>query len=192
MLVIDDGSRDGTSSAAQEAGAKVITSLVNRGKGAAIRLGFDWVSKNGFEGVIVMDADGQHDPHELEGFLRALVPTKADLVIGNRMHHPKGMPLIRRVTNHFMSLIVSLFAGRWIPDSQCGYRALTQEALNRMKLKTDRFEIESEMLLEASRRKLKIVSIPVASVYRGETSHIRPVQDTLRFFSFLLRFIFLH
>ena len=128
--------------------------------------------------------------NELEDFLEVLEPVEADIVVGNRMNSPAGMPLIRRMTNRLMSGIVSAVAKQTIPDTQCGYRALTQEAVRRLNLDTDRFEIESEMLMQAGRQGLKIKSIPITSLYRDEVSHIRPLQDTLRFFSFLIRFIF--
>ena len=190
VVVVDDGSTDGTSRVVRESGAYCITFPVNRGKGAAIRKGFEWVVSNRFEAVVIMDADGQHHPDELEDFLNELTPVETDIVVGNRMNYPQQMPLVRRWTNRIMSRIVSAVAGQEIPDSQCGYRALTQQALHTLKLATDRFEIESEMLMQAGRRGLKIKSIPITSLYRDEISHIRPLQDTLRFFSFLIRFIF--
>ena len=187
-LVVDDGSQDQTVSEAEKAHAEVIISSVNEGKGAAIRKGFDWILKRDSAAVIIMDADGQHDPAEIQKFVQAL--DEADLVIGNRMADPKGMPLIRRWTNLAMSWLISCVARQRIPDTQCGYRALTRRALQEIVLSTNRFEVESEMLLEGARKKLKILSIPISSVYRDEISHIRPLQDTGRFFKFLIHFIF--
>lgn len=190
VVVVDDGSTDGTATVARKAGGHCLVSSINEGKGAAIRKGFDWVLKNNFEAVIIMDADDQHDPGQLDCFVEALQSGSADLVVGNRMQQPKGMSLIRRLTNRFMSSIISLVAGQSIPDTQCGYRALTREALKKIVLKTDRFEIESEMLLSVAQNRLQIRSIPVSSMYRDETSHIRPLRDTLRFFKFFFKFIF--
>ena len=189
-VVVDDGSTDGTTQAVRDSGAYVLTHAANRGKGYAIRTGFEWVIQNGFEAVIIMDADGQHHPNEIEDFLSVLTPVEADIVVGNRMNSPQQMPFIRRWTNLLMSAIVSAVAGQNIPDSQCGYRALTREALGTLDLKTDRFEIESEMLMQAGRKGLKIKSIPITCLYLDERSHIRPLQDTLRFFKFLIQFIF--
>ena len=190
VVVVDDGSTDGTARVIRDSGADLIFSSVNEGKGAAIRKGFDWVVKNGYEAVVVMDADGQHSPDHLHDFLRALSPGDVDVVVGNRMNDPRGMPLIRRNTNRGMSSIISWVAGQKIPDTQCGYRALTRGALQKIQLRTDRFEIESEMLMAAGRKGLQIKSIPIVSVYSDETSHIRPWQDTIRFIRFLLKFIF--
>ena len=191
VIAVDDGSTDGTAQAIKNSGADFISSTVNEGKGAAIRKGFDWVVQNDYAAVIVMDADGQHSPDQLDDFLRALGSGDADVVVGNRMNDPKGMPLIRRCTNRGMSGVISLIAGQTVPDTQCGYRALTQRALQKIRLHTDRFEIESEMLMVAGRKGLRIKSVPIVSVYNDETSHIRPWQDTIRFMRFLFKFIFM-
>ena len=189
VVVVDDGSTDGTASAVRESRAHVIVSAVNEGKGAAIRKGLDWALKNDWQAVIILDADGQHDPDELPRFLEELHLGEADVVVGNRMHDPHGMPWLRRMTNRWMSWIISGVAGQHIPDTQCGYRALTRKALEVIELRTSRFEIESEMLMEAGRKGLKIKSTPISSVYRDEASHIRPLRDTARFFRFLFSFL---
>lgn len=191
VLVVDDGSTDGTPAVIEGTGAYSIFLAKNQGKGAAIRKGFDWVMTNGYEGVIVMDADGQHAPQQLDEFLKVLSPIEADVVVGNRMGGDlKDMPFLRRMTNVSMSALISAVIGQHVPDTQCGFRAFTQEALKRMRLRTSRFEIESEMLLVAGRISLKIKSIPILTVYRGELSHIKPCLDTLRFLNFFMRFIF--
>ena len=122
---------------------------------------------------------------DLAHFLAALDNPEADFVIGNRMHDPQGMPLIRRLTNRFMSGIISFFSGENVPDTQCGYRAAKREALTRVQLETSRFEIESEMILEAGRTGATVVSVPIRSVYEGGKSNIHPGRDTVRFFKFL-------
>ena len=190
VVGIDDGSKDRTAEAIRASEAHCVVSPVNQGKGAAIRKGFDWVLQSPYQAVIVVDADGQHNPSELDFFVNALAAGDADLVIGNRMHDPEGMSFIRRCTNRGMSWIISSVAGQKVPDTQCGYRAFTRKALEKMVLRTSRFEIESEMILSAGREGLRITSIPIASVYRDEISRIRPVRDAVRFFIFLFKFIF--
>jgi glycosyltransferase involved in cell wall biosynthesis len=189
-VVVDDGSTDGTVAAVQNTGAHLIRSLVNEGKGAAIRKGFEWALNGNYAAMIMMDADGQHNPKELERFLEVLNADDADLVVGNRMQDPKGMSYVRRLTNRLMSWIISSVAGQPIPDTQCGYRAFTRKALQSMHLHSDRYEIESEMLMEAGRKELRIKSMPISSVYGDEISRIRPIPDTVRFFKFLFKFIF--
>ena len=189
VLVIDDGSTDNMAEKAREAGAQVLSYGPNQGKGMAIRRGTQWfLEKSSYRAAIFMDSDGQHDPADLSLFLNAL--ETSDFVVGNRMADPKGMPLVRRLTNRFMSALLSLVARQWVPDTQCGYRAATRDALSKICLKTTRFEIESEMVLEAGRVGSRVASVPVKSLYRGETSDIRPIRDSARFFKFLLAYIF--
>lgn len=192
VLAVDDGSSDNTAGEIRSTGAHALILKINQGKGAAIRRGLAWVLENGFDGVIIVDADGQHDPDELALFYNALTSGAGDVIVGNRMTDPKDMPRIRRWTNRFMSWTVSRVAGQNIPDTQCGYRALSRKAIMSIELRTDRFEIESEMLMAAGKKGLKISSVPVSSVYGDEVSHIRPMRDTVRFFSFLFRFIASH
>jgi glycosyltransferase involved in cell wall biosynthesis len=186
VLVVDDGSKDDTAKKAKEAGAFALVSDTNEGKGAALRKGLEWFLKKNYAGVVLMDADGQHDPKELSLFIRALNETDWDFVIGNRMQDPQGMPWLRRATNRFLSWLLSFVCGQSVPDSQCGFRALTYSVVKHIRLSTSRFEIESEMILSASALGYRIGSIPIRSVYEsGVSSQIDPVKDTLRFFKFL-------
>ncbi len=189
-VVVDDGSTDSTVEKCRALRAQCIVSPVNEGKGAAIQRGFDWFLSQHFDAMIIMDADGQHRADELDHFVTALNESSGDLVVGNRMAHPAGMSWIRVLTNRFMSALISSLAGQRIPDTQCGYRALTRKAVTKICLQTKRFEAESEMLLLAAKAGLNIVSIPVGSVYADEVSRIRPIEDTCRFFTFLLKYIF--
>ena len=188
VLVVDDGSTDDSKRVISSLKVDSIFSPVNEGKGASVRKGLQWFLARPFKAVILMDGDGQHAPHELDMFLTAL-NGGADVVVGNRLWKPHGMPLIRLATNRIMSGILSAVAGQRIEDTQCGYRAFTRKAIEALRLGTDRFEAESEMLLDASARGFKIRSVPVSSLYRDEVSHIRPTRDTVRFFSFLFRYI---
>ncbi|MBI4432739.1 MAG: glycosyltransferase family 2 protein [Candidatus Omnitrophica bacterium] len=186
VLVVDDASQDRT--LAEIAGLPIHTLRLpeNKGKGAALRAGFAWFLEKRYQALIMMDADGQHDPAELDVFMDALQKENgAVLLIGNRMHNPLEMPLLRRVTNRFLSGTLSFLARRSVPDSQCGFRALTRAAIQRMRLQTNRFEIESEMVLEAARAGCVIRSVPIRSVYEGAASQINPWRDTLRFLRFL-------
>ncbi len=185
VLVVNDGSDDDTAAVASQAGANVISLSSNQGKGAAIREGLSCFLKENYDGIILMDADEQHDPNDLRCFVEALESQNGDLILGNRMASPENMPWIRRVTNRVMSFIISSASGQKIPDSQCGFRALHRHVVEKIRIKTNRFEAESEMILDAARHGFTIRSIPVASVYAGEHSHIHPIRDTFRFFRFL-------
>ncbi|MGE5280555.1 MAG: glycosyltransferase family 2 protein [Deltaproteobacteria bacterium] len=185
VLVVDDGSRDRTAALARSAGAEVLENERNMGKGASLRNAFRHIRDREADIVVVMDGDGQHLPRDIARLIEGIVKDGADIVVGNRMGRAKGMPFVRWATNTFMSGLLSLLCRRMIPDTQCGFRALRMEALKNLMLKTENFEIESEMLLEGSRRGLRIRSAPVTTVYEGQHSSIHPWRDTLRFFRFL-------
>lgn len=187
VIVIDDGSKDQTASLAQEAGAEMIVNPVNLGKGASLRKAFRIIASRNYDAVIIMDGDGQHLPSDIIHFVDAYKKTKPGVVVGNRMLRPKGMPWIRWMTNKFMSKVLSQKCGQRIADSQCGFRLIDAGILRELNLETQNFEIESEMLLEASRYGYRIESVPIATVYEGQSSAIHPVKDTVRFFKFLFK-----
>ena len=186
VFVIDDGSSDDTSAIAKENGATVLRNEINQGKGASLVKGFDFALGKGFDAVITMDGDGQHLPQDIPYFMRLAEFSDSAIIIGNRMLKTKNMPLVRILTNKFMSWLISLVAGQNIPDTQCGYRLIKKEVLEKVKLKTVKYETESEMLIKASRSGFKIESVPIETVYRGEISRVHPVRDTLRFIKFII------
>ena len=183
VLVVDDGSRDATAEAARAAGAEVLSHPANRGKGAALRTGFEAALARGASGVLTLDADGQHPPGLLPRFLEA--SASADLVLGCRMDDAASMPWLRLQANRLASRLVSARAGTRIRDSQCGYRWISAEVLRRVDLRTERYETESELLILAARAGFRIVEIPVPAVYAGERSGIRKIPDSIRFLRML-------
>ncbi|MCK9595454.1 MAG: glycosyltransferase family 2 protein [Candidatus Omnitrophica bacterium] len=187
ILVIDDGSSDNTAGLAEDNGAEVIKNPRNLGKGASLIKGFEHILTAGFDACITMDGDGQHRPEEISSFIQEAANSDAGIIIGNRMAKSANMPLIRVFTNKFMSWLISKIARQDICDSQCGFRLIRKEVLKKIKLHSAKFEIESEIIIEASRNGFKIASVPITSVYINETSHINPVTDTLRFLRFLYK-----
>jgi glycosyltransferase involved in cell wall biosynthesis len=189
VLVVNDGSTDGTSRAASDAGARVIDHPTNLGKGAALKTGFEHAVEHGYDAVVTLDGDAQHDAAEIPRFLDAVDRTGADIVIGTRMHAVGAMPRIRIWTNRTTSRIVSRLAGQDIPDSQSGYRILRAPVLRAIagSLVTCRYDTESEILIRAGRRGFRIASMPIRSIYGGTVSHIHPVADTLRFVRLVAR-----
>lgn len=187
VIVVDDGSSDATAAVAERAGAEVMRHPVNRGKGAGLRSGMERVFGEGFDAVLVLDADGQHNPDEIPRFLDAAEKTGADIVVGSRMGKAEGMPRVRYLTNRFTSAVISRIAGCGIPDSQCGYRLVRERAFRTMTFRTARYDTESEMLIEAGRAGCRIVSVPVSTIYGTETSKIHPLKDSVRFIRLILR-----
>ncbi|MBN1587666.1 MAG: glycosyltransferase family 2 protein [Candidatus Omnitrophica bacterium] len=186
-LVIDDGSKDDTAKAARHAGAEVIILDSNQGKGAAIQVGFDWALERNFEAALILDGDGQHDPAEIGRFIEAAQEEQVQLVLGNRLANPAGMPLIRLWTNRFMSWVLSRMCGQNLPDSQCGYRLVKRKVLEKIRLNYLRYDSDSELLMRIARKGWIIASVPVRSIYAGSKSEINPVIDTLRWFRLLWR-----
>lgn len=189
VVVVDDGSSDGTAKEAASSGAEVICHEMNKGKGAAIKTGFEFFLKGSWKGIILMDGDGQHEPREISNFISAASDQSVMMIVGNRMGQAERMPFVRKATNWMMSKILSVFVGVSVPDSQCGFRWMKRELVEKIKLQSDRFDIESDLLIAAGRITKKIVSVPVSTIYRDEKSKIKPVRDTLRFLRLMFRAI---
>jgi len=178
--VVDDGSRDGTSRVAAKAGARVLRHLTNRGKGAALRTGLSAAFGAGFTWAITLDGDAQHKPEDIPRFFLSAERSGASLVLGNRMHHGEAIPWFRRHVNRWMSRQLSRKAGRHLPDTQCGFRLIDLTAWSGLNLTTNRFEIESEVLLAFLGSGYRIDFVPVQVVGRARHSHIHPVADAWR------------
>ena len=189
VLVVDDGSTDQTALHAREAGAEVIVHPKNRGKGETIKTGLRYWFDRGFDFVIILDADGQHRPEEIDRFVAATAPpTQSKFLIGNRMKDVSRMPLVRRIVNRYMSEKISRVCGQHIPDTQCGFRMLHRQLIPDMLGGAERFDYETEMLIFASRKGYRIDSVPISTVYSDEISSIHPIRDTLRFFQLMRRY----
>jgi glycosyltransferase involved in cell wall biosynthesis len=180
VLVVDDGSADGTMEAAARAGATVLRHEVNLGKGAALKTGLLAARQQGLEWAITMDGDGQHKPEDIPGFLGCVARTGASLVVGDRMHDARSMPWVRRCVNRWMSRRLSHRAGMPLPDTQCGFRLLDLEAWAGLDLTTRHFEVESETLLAFLAAGRRVAFVPIQVVGRGARSHIRPIIDSIR------------
>lgn len=188
VLVVDDGSADQTAQRARAAGADVIIHPRNRGKGESIKTGLrHWLDRQ-FDFVIVLDADGQHRPEEIDRFLRIAASDSAALLIGNRMNDVARMPPLRRMVNRYMSEKISGVCGKQIPDTQCGFRLLHRQLIPEVLGGTTRFDYETEMLFIASRKDFGIESVPISTVYSDEVSSIHPVRDAIRFLKLMWRY----
>ncbi|MCX6996109.1 MAG: glycosyltransferase family 2 protein [Kiritimatiellaeota bacterium] len=188
VVVVDDGSADATAAEAEKGGAIVLRHARNQGKGVALRTGFAYARQHGYAAVITLDGDGQHDPADLPALLAAYARGGADVLVGNRMTDVARMPRIRRWTNRFMSWLLSRMMGQTVPDTQCGYRLFRCDVLPELPLTAERYAAESEILLEAARRGLRIGAVPVKTIYGGERSKVHPVSDTVRFLAMVWRY----
>ena len=188
ILVVDDGSIDNTYEVARKKANFVIRNEKNLGKGRSLKRGIDYLLKEtDFDYLVTMDADGQHSPSDLNKFLQK-AENGAYFIVGNRMSNPIGMPKLRIITNKFMSWLISRIARQRIPDTQCGFRLIKKEVLEKINIETNNFEIESEILIKAARWGFPIKSIPIRSIYfKSLHSRINPFVDTIRFIKFILR-----
>ena len=180
VLVVDDGSQDGTAEVSRRAGATVVSHEVNRRKGAALMTGFRWALERGYDAVITLDADGQHDPADVGKLIDALRAGAGDLIIGERTF--SQMPFPRWFTTPFGSFLLSKALGVRVTDNQSGYRLLTRRFLERLQMTSTGYEMEVEMIWEAVRLGMPIGWVPIRTIYLPERkSGFHPFRDTLRF-----------
>ncbi|MEA2162012.1 MAG: hypothetical protein QOK37_139 [Thermoanaerobaculia bacterium] len=182
VLLIDDGSSDRTAEMAGDAGAQVVRHAVNRGKGAALKTGFAYALEHGFDAVITLDADGQHLPAEIPKFLAARAEGGGDLIIGGRAHLFGQMLPRRRFANRVSARSIAFASKTNVTDSQSGFRLYSAHLLRNVRLRTDGFDLESEVIVYAGCRGFKVVTIPIdlGFVDGQSTSHYKPWLDTLR------------
>ena len=181
VVVVDDGSADGTGDAARACGVPVLTHAVNLGKGRALKTAFDHLFARGYDAVVTIDADGQHPPEEMP---KLLDPWRegADLVLGTRAHLYGAMGRVRRASNGTSSWLISHVAGAVLPDCQTGYRLYTRRLIETVGFPEPRFEAESAVLVRAVRKGFRVVGVPVRldEADGRATSHYRPIVDSLR------------
>ncbi|MDI6606461.1 MAG: glycosyltransferase family 2 protein, partial [Candidatus Omnitrophota bacterium] len=159
VVVVDDGSEDNTSGIAREKGAVVLRNPRNEGKGASLKEGFNFALGEDYDAVITMDGDGQHRPDDIPYFMRLAKYSEGGIFIGNRMSKARNMPLPRLWTNKFMSWLISVIVKQRIPDTQCGFRLIKKDVLKKVRLKTSKYETESEILIRAARAGFRIESV---------------------------------
>lgn len=162
VVVIDDGSADTTSQEAARAGAMIVRHKVNLGKGAALKTGCEYALQHGAQKIVVLDADGQHDPVEIPKFMEAL--EQHDVVFSYRKV-PDSMPFMMRFGNSFINRALRIIYNVDIQDSQCGYRAFTTAAYLKIRWDAINYYVETEMILRVGKKKLKHTSIPIETIY---------------------------
>ncbi|MFH1403785.1 MAG: glycosyltransferase family 2 protein [Candidatus Altiarchaeota archaeon] len=166
VLIVDDGSLDDTVRLARDAGFRLVRHSLNMGYGAAVSTGFEVARREGYDVVVTFDADGQHNPGEVVKLVDAL--SDADVVIGVRKINLARMPLVKRVGNGLLNVLTFLLFGVWSSDSQSGLRAFNRRAVDSIRVKSNRYEVSSEILLEVRRKGLVMREVPVEVIY---TSH---------------------
>ena len=134
-----------------------------------------------------MDSDGQHDVSDIPTFLKAFNERGSGIILGSRMDDISTMPAVRKFTNKLTSFVGSLLVRQKLKDSQSGFRLISTDVLQAVELEAAGYEMESELLIKASRAGFRISSAPIKTIYGDEVSKIRSVVDTYRFFRLLFR-----
>lgn len=193
VLVVDDGSNDGTAAAAAKAGAEVLQLPHNCGKGIALRRGLERLASGGVTRAVAMDGDGQHLPGQIPVLLAAADECPAALVLGQRLLGGAEVPGMRLFGNRFANRWVEIASGAALPDTQSGFRVYPLPATAQLGASAARFAFESEVLIRAVRAGIPVRSVPVEVYYPPPTervSHYRPFVDTVRIIFVVLGLIF--
>ena len=184
IFVVDDGSSDQTELIAREKGVWVLRHAVRKGKGSALRDATTKILELGYDLVITLDSDLQHDPSEIPNFVSA--SEKFDVVIGKRTISTERMPVHRFMSNSITTKLISLRTGVKIEDSQCGYRLYKAEVLRTVDSRCRHYDYESDILLKAALAGFSVGFIPIKTIYNDSKSSIR-VIDILRFVKVYLK-----
>lgn len=171
-IVVDDGSTDSTHEIARKLDTTVIKHKFNRGKGHALRTGIKYLLNLKPQYIVFLDADGQDNPSFIPQLVKPLVEEKADIVLGSRFVDggKPEVPIHKILGNKLLTFIVNFLTGFVynIRESQCGFRAFKSEILFQLNLKASGFEIETEMILEAFKKKFRIIEIPIRENLRPD------------------------
>ncbi|MFT4303348.1 MAG: glycosyltransferase family 2 protein [Candidatus Woesearchaeota archaeon] len=166
LVVVDDGSKDNTFQIIEKTkGIHKLKHIINLGKGAALKTGIEYAINNGGRKLVFIDSDGQHQPKEIPKFLELL--NKYDIVFGYRRLNKK-MPIIFRIGNKLLNTGIYLLFGMNLRDTQSGYRAITSETYKKIKWKSTSYTVESEMIANAGKRRLKYIEIPISTIYANK------------------------
>lgn len=165
IIVVDDGSSDNTYQIAKNSGATSLRHKINRGKGATTKTGIEAAKILGAEIVVTLDGDGQHNPADIAKLTAPIEFENFDVALGTRLLNPKGMPFHKIIANKIGNFFTWYLYGLWVTDSQSGFRAYSQRAINLIDTRADRYEYDSEIIREIYKYKLKYKEVPIEVRY---------------------------
>ena len=188
VVVVDDGSTDGTSSVASQFDVWLLRHVVNRGQGAALRTGIQFALENDAEILVTFDGDGQHDANEIRKLIAPIASGKADVALGSRfLKESSAIPLSRKLMLKAAVCFTRLTTGLELTDTHNGFRAMSKCALKKIELLEDRMAHASELLQQIAKNQLEYVEVPVTIRYSEET--LRKGQSNIDAVKILLRLI---
>lgn len=162
VVVVVDGSVDNTLKIADEQEINVLHHIVNLGKGSALKTGCDFAINKGANKLVAIDADMQHDPSEIPNFIRYL--DDYDVILGYREIN-KDMPFVFRIGNIIINYMTKVLYNIDVKDTQCGYRAFTTNAYQRIRWESSDYFMESEMIANIGKANLRYKEIPIKTIY---------------------------
>jgi|SRR3989344_6941699 len=165
VIVIDDCSKDNTFNEAKNMGVIVLKHIVNLGKGATLKTGCEAALKLNATHIVVLDADGQHDPSEISDLIKTL--NCSDIVFGVRKFN-ENMPLVAKIGNKGLSFITKILFGISISDTQSGFRAFTAEAYKKIRWNSTAYSVETEMIARAGKNKLSYKEVNIKTIYNDK------------------------
>jgi len=165
ILVVNDGSKDSTSSEARKTNVTVVNHVINMGAGGATATGLRYAEIHDFDIAVTMDADGQHDPHDVLKGIQEIARSKVDLLIGSRLIDSKGMSRVKVIGNKGLGFVTYLLFGVASTDSQSGLRLYSRRAIKSLKWETTGYEFCSEMLWRAKQHNLTISEYSIKAIY---------------------------
>lgn len=166
IVVVDDGSGDGTGEAAWRSGATLVTHPINLGQGAALRTGMDYALARGARYIVTFDADGQHRAEDAATMVRRLAESGADVALGSRfLGSAENMPSARRLLLRAATVFTRATTGLQVTDAHNGLRAFTADAARRIRIRQNRMAHASEILEEIARQELAYIEVPMVVAY---------------------------
>lgn len=199
IILVDDGSDEKHQKYFEEAGAHsecvVLHHDVNKGKGRALKTAFEYFKKNRKDmlGVVTVDGDNQHQPQDVLSCAREMEAHPDSLILGVRNFNEKNVPPKSRIGNKTTSFVFRFVCGLKISDTQTGLRAIPAEHINTMlEIEGERFEYETNMLLELRRKDIPFREVPIATVYinENESTHFHPIRDSIKIYKIIFKYAF--
>lgn len=190
VIVVDDCSTDATRDKVNDLNILCIEHPQNLGKGAALRSGFKAAVIKGADYILTLDADGQHNPAEAYKLISKAIAHNFDVLIGTRIHNRSKMPIHRVLSNAITSELISARVRQKIEDSQSGYRVYRSNLFEEIELVSNRFELESEIIIKAALKGYKIGFADIQTIYSTNGKSEMRVVDIFRFMRLYLSSFF--